>query len=564
MGVLADAFVRVTVDSSQLGAGLGAIHNRLGTLSSVTARLEGQMLRAFGSAAVGALAYGLYKSVTAASHLDEVLNKVGVIFKTNSADVIRAADEMSNRFGISKSAFLDGAAALGSMGKQIGMTEKSSADFGVGITKLAADFSSLHDIPLQESLRVLQGGLSGMVAPLRHYGIAVYQALVKQEAYATGLAKAGTPLSEQAKLQARLAIIMRGTADAQGDLERTQGSFANQLRRLSGIAENTAIAMGRRLNPALNMVVQRLGTFAHSFEDALKDPESQISIVVDWFIKLGTLVAEFGATAGKVIGTAIENVSKFSGPLAEIGISFENITSLVKTFGDNANAVFALTMIDFQELIGQIGADFTYIGGLITALMDVFTADWKDGLMLMGELTLKFLENIGKNLIDFGKSAWQWMTGGFQGGFDFKPTVLYEGMGDLAKEHGAKLPEREKVDMTDARNDILNKIAENTAEALKKKEDKPLSDAASHLQNLEFEREDAVAPKKKKKKEDKAAFIGIAEFARTVQAGFGDKSKVHDEQLSTQKSMLAKHIEMAANIAKIADDGLMGVGLAVA
>lgn len=247
-------------------AGVGSLSKDLGQ-----ARGELQGFEGFASGlkvAVGAFAglrvvqgaVGFLRdAAVAASDLNEQVSAAGATFGPDAAKITAAADDMARRFGTVKTVFYESANGLGAIFKASGFSEGAAADLAVQFTKLAGDLASFRNLRFEDALEKIKSGLVGEAEPLRSVGVLLSEAAVQQEAYATGIAAYGAKLTEAQKVQARAAIITRQLADAQGDLERTAGSTANQFKAISGRAQNFQADVGTALDAVTNRLTQGVG-----------------------------------------------------------------------------------------------------------------------------------------------------------------------------------------------------------------------------------------------------------------------------------------------------------------
>ena len=249
MGKLGEAVVEVRADVRQLNAGLAGAEAHA---QAFVGRTNG-ILKAVGVgtlAGVGAAGGKfLYDATRSAIDFGETASKVEVIFGGAAGKINAFADDMARRFGLVKRETLDGASALGTLGLAAGMTKNQAADLGVVMAKLGADFSSLMNMPFDQVLEKLRSGLAGESEPLRGLGIFLTEDAVKAEALRLKLTGVNGSLSEGAKIAARASLIKNAPAAklADGDLERTAGSAANQLRKLKGDFENFKTEFGKNL-----------------------------------------------------------------------------------------------------------------------------------------------------------------------------------------------------------------------------------------------------------------------------------------------------------------------------
>lgn len=276
MALIGKIAIAMGVNTRPLAAGLA---KSAGMVTGFQAKIEqtGGALKALfaGAAAYGA-AKALKSMVGMASDLNENMSKTHAIFGSGAKTVVAAADEMAAAFGTSKNEFLDASAKMGGLFKGAGFAADEAARLSVNWTKLAADASSFFNLSFGEAFAKIRSGLSGESEPLKDLGILMNEDMVKAQALAMGLGKAGQELSNQAKIQARAAIIAKGLADAQGDLARTADDVANASRGLTGRIENLASAMGTALLPIAQTVLGEISTAVSALTLAWEDNQAQV------------------------------------------------------------------------------------------------------------------------------------------------------------------------------------------------------------------------------------------------------------------------------------------------
>ncbi len=299
-----------------------------------------------------------------ASDLSETINKVGVVFGPASEIVIKQAEQMADKFGLNKVVMLDAAANIGLLGKASGYSMEQAAGLGNNMAKLAADASSFYNVPLDVALEKIRSGLSGEAEPMRSFGVLLNEAAVKTEAYRLGLAKTGAELTEGQKVQARASLIMRGMTDATGDLERTQGGFANQLRQVQGNLQNLAATMGASLLPPLNSMLQL-------------------------FNEIGAGGAGSLTTAFETIGSYLPTFASFSGIIEGLGLAYRNWGDVVELTGVSIAewftnlgeyaVYFKDRVLDAFEAFAGIGGNLIKnLGSLLAEVWDYLTSFGKD------------------------------------------------------------------------------------------------------------------------------------------------------------------------------------------
>lgn len=217
----------------------------------------------------------LYDSATAAADLDEAVSKNKYTFGRSYGAVGKTVDDLADKFGLVKTESLDAAANFGLVAQAAGMTKEESAQLASEFTKLAADASSFFNVPMEDALRRLQSGLVGEAEPMRRFGVLLNEDAVKNEALRMGLVRSTSEMTEQAKVAARASLIIRGMATVTGDLERTQGSAANQVRKLQGEWKNFQADFGKGLTGPLVEAIKLAREFGQELSRATGGKEGE-------------------------------------------------------------------------------------------------------------------------------------------------------------------------------------------------------------------------------------------------------------------------------------------------
>ena len=147
----------------------------------------------------------------------------------------------------SQTAALEATGTFGNLFSAIGIVGPQASAISQQFVKLAADMASFNNASPEDVLLALRSGLTGEVEPLRRYGVLLSEARVQQEAMAKSGKTSAKELTNQEKALARIAIIMRDTATAQGDFARTSGSLANQQRILDANVQDLKTSLGSAL-----------------------------------------------------------------------------------------------------------------------------------------------------------------------------------------------------------------------------------------------------------------------------------------------------------------------------
>lgn len=191
------------------------------------------------------------KSVTAASDVAEAQSKVNVVFGQSAQSVTTFAETAAEKIGMSKLEALSATGTFGNLFKTMGMGEADAAKMSTSVTTLAADLGSFNNLPTADVLEKIRSGLVGESEPLRSLGINLTEAAVAQKAVNMGLATSTKTVTEAAKVQARYALIVEQSTDAQGDYARTSDGLANTTKTLQAKMDNLSASIGEKLLPVV-------------------------------------------------------------------------------------------------------------------------------------------------------------------------------------------------------------------------------------------------------------------------------------------------------------------------
>lgn len=241
---------------------------------------------------------GLFRNaIDISSDLTEVENVVRTTFGNMEYKVNDFVQNSIQQFGMSElsvkqyaSTFQAMGTAMDVGGKQIenanrflnGATDgyiglsDSMSDVSLNLTKLTADMASFYDKDQADVAKDLQSVFTGMVVPLRKYGLDLTQATLKEWAMKNGMDADIKSMTQAEKAMLRYQYVLANTTAAQGDFARTADSWANQVRILKQSFQQLGSIIGGALINAfkpflrtLNFVMQKVISFATTVTNAL-------------------------------------------------------------------------------------------------------------------------------------------------------------------------------------------------------------------------------------------------------------------------------------------------------
>jgi hypothetical protein len=256
------------IKSAMAGAEGGLNKFRAGSTAAMD---EFRKMGVVGAAAIGtALVPAAKMAVDAATDLGESVNAVNVTFGEAADGILALGENAAEAVGLSNAEFNGLAVQFSAFAKTVAGEGGDVVGTIDQLSKRAADFASVMNIDVAEAARLFQSGLAGETEPLRRYGKDLSAAAVTAHAYSEGIAEVGSKLTESQKVQARYSLLMKQTADVQGDFANTSDSLANQQRVLKAELTNTAAALGTVLVPELQRAADTALTTLDAF-NKLKD-----------------------------------------------------------------------------------------------------------------------------------------------------------------------------------------------------------------------------------------------------------------------------------------------------
>lgn len=317
--------------------------------SSVGTALKGfgaGLLAGIGIEAVKGLVGGM---VEAGSKAEQTSGAVAAVFKEHSAEIEKSAAGASQAVALSANAYRDLATPLGAM-----LKNKGVADF-TGQTekmiKLGADLAAQFGGSTKDAVEAIGAAFRGESDPIEKYGVSLNEAAVDAKAAELGMVKVNGAFTEQQKTQARLALIMQQTSDAQGAATRETNTYEGQMQRAQAAIEDVKTTLGEALLPVFTDLMKFLNTTAIP---AIKD-------FIQGF--------KDGTGAGGEFKAILEQVKAIAEPvLGFIRDNWQWLTPLAAGFTVAAGAVKLFNFMLMANPIGLIVGGIVILIGALVAL----------------------------------------------------------------------------------------------------------------------------------------------------------------------------------------------------
>lgn len=202
-------------------------------------------------------------------------------------------------------------AMFAQVANSIGMTAQASTDLSEAFIRLGADWASLRNVDFEVAYEKLASGLSGQSRALRAFGVDITMATLQEIAFANGIEKSVSEMTQSEKAYLRLIAIIEQSEVAFGDLANTLASPANQMRMLSQGIQNLGTLIGNLFLPLLQRVLPVLNGFVIALQRMVIAISETMGIDTSGFTSIGGMDEDFGDLSDSV-DEATESAEKFN------------------------------------------------------------------------------------------------------------------------------------------------------------------------------------------------------------------------------------------------------------
>lgn len=203
-----------------------------------------------------------------------------------------------------------------STSNSLGIAAGTSYKAADGFAKLAGDMSSLKNVDLSKVMNDFQSGLLGQSRALYKYGIDITNANLQTYAYANGVSKAVSEMTQGEKWQLRTLAILDQSKEAWGDLANTISQPANQLRMFTTGVQRLALTIGKVLMPMVTTVLPYLNALVMAMQR-----------FVEWIANIAGIELKSDNTG---IGKNLDSIENVGEDADNAKDSVDNLTNSVK------------------------------------------------------------------------------------------------------------------------------------------------------------------------------------------------------------------------------------------
>lgn len=296
-------------------------------------------------------------TVWTASWNEEMASQFDVVFGDLAEQTREHLAQMADDMNRSRFDIAEYAAAFQNIFVPMGYTREAARDMSVELAGLTFDLASFNDVAEANVMADLRTTLIGNHEAMQKYGVVLNETVLKEELARMGSEELTGAALEQAKVQARLNIILDRTADAHGDAARTAGSFSNVMRGLQAAILDFRSGIGEALLPALTPFMQAIADFIREVGPKF----------VEWFSNVVEAVSNWAIDVGlyEKLSTAGSAVTAFG----------ETMQTLLDIFGQAIRDGFVWTDT-INQLPESLRGPVTLISDLIIFVRELALQFW--------------------------------------------------------------------------------------------------------------------------------------------------------------------------------------------
>lgn len=188
-------------------------------------------------------------------------------FRDLPAEAAAAVAAISNEFGRLETDVKDNFTQLRSVLTALGVDAKQSLEIVDQLQRRSLDIAAFRDVSDAEAFRAVISGITGETEPLKRFGIVVNETAVKAELLRLGFKGNATNASEAAKSIARGNIILRQSAEMQGQVAREADTLAEKEKRVRVEFTKAAEDFGKQFLPVAAKVLSWATDALKAFND---------------------------------------------------------------------------------------------------------------------------------------------------------------------------------------------------------------------------------------------------------------------------------------------------------
>lgn len=186
---------------------------------------------------------------------EQALGKMDQVFQGNQEEIKKWAASALNNFGLSKLSATSMVADFGAMFDTFGFKLQETTEMSKGMVERVRDLGAFFNTTSAETAEALNAIFTGQTEPLRKFGVVLTQTALQEYAYAQGIRKKVSEMTEAEKVQLRYNYVMENTKTAVGQYAREHNSASTQLENFREIVKEIGVTFGEVIIPVFGPIL---------------------------------------------------------------------------------------------------------------------------------------------------------------------------------------------------------------------------------------------------------------------------------------------------------------------
>ena len=288
---------------------------------------------------------------------EQAVGKMEVVFGDNAKVIEKWAENSLKNFGLAKSTAIEMAADFGALFKGVGINMQRTEEWSRTLTERTMDLANFYNTSIDETINALNAIVTGQTEPLRKFGINMTQATLQEYAYAKGIRKKISEMTEAEKVQLRYNYVIEKTNIAVGTTARESDSATGQLNRFKESVKELGVSFSEHILPIVTPIIEKINDIIQGLSN-MNDGTKKFIVTALGIVAAVGPVLMFLGNIFKAITNITESISKVSTILkttGEVGNMFNGALNNTGFFGFAKWAlIIAIVAASIGFLIKQI------------------------------------------------------------------------------------------------------------------------------------------------------------------------------------------------------------------
>lgn len=292
---------------------------------------------------------------------EQALGKMNDVFGENNKAVKDWLNTSMESFGLSKLSAAEMIADFGALFDNYGFKIEETTKMSQNLVERVRDLGARFNKSSEETATALNAIFTGQTEPLRKFGVVLNQASLQEFAYAQGIRKKVSEMTEAEKVQLRYNYVMQQTSSALGYFKKEHNTASAQLENFREIVKEIGVTFGEVIIPVF-------GPILNGINNTLKFVAGLDQGTRKFIVTIALMAASIGPLligAAKII-EATKTVKEVTGGL---GKAIKGVSKVNKVFDSALENTTFLKLAKWAALVIGVAVAIWMVVEAINALI---------------------------------------------------------------------------------------------------------------------------------------------------------------------------------------------------